>query len=244
MVLKAFCQELFKGVFLRNLNRFSHYMFVPFDSSLLGVDGNLTHHHGDQVPAVRVARAAQAAVNRVRAEVDQAHLTGVHLEARIGGALDHPRVNRASLVVDQASLESLVVDQADQETGVRSNCDFVICTHLAQIFSHGIHSSLFIGGWGSDSGSWGSGSSGKSGKSGSGSGKSGKSGSGSSSWGNPCKSSSSGDWWGSGSSSSGKSGKSGSRRELGKSGKSGGSSSGDWDPCGKCGKSGSGSVCL
>ena len=82
---------------------------------------------------------------------------------------------------------------------------------------------LFIGGWESDSSSWGSGSSGKSGKSGSGSGKSGKSGGSSSSgdWGNPC-SSGSGDW---GSSSSGKSGKSGSRRELGKSGKSGGSSS-------------------
>jgi len=52
------------------------------------------------------------------------------------------------------------------------------------ILFSGIPSSLFIGGWESDSSSWGSGSSGKSGKSGSGSGKSGKSGG----------SSSSGDW--------------------------------------------------
>lgn len=86
------------------------------DLEMDGEAGDLILVHGDQVPAVRVARAAQAAVNRVRAVVVQAHQIGVPAHQMVG--VHHPRVNRASLVVDQVNLESLEEDQVDQETGV------------------------------------------------------------------------------------------------------------------------------
>ena len=104
------------------------------DLEMDGEAGDLILVHGDQVLAVRVARAAQAAERVARAEVDQALEIGVQAQM-IRGALDHPRVNRASLVVDQASLESLEEDQVDQATGVsfRCRCGLILCTFLLML---------------------------------------------------------------------------------------------------------------
>ena len=89
------------------------------------------HHqtHGVHLPRVRAERVAVAVVNRVRAEVDlemDGDLILVH-----GDQVPAVRVARAA----QAAVNR-VRAEVDQATGVRSNCDFVICAHLMlNIFS-------------------------------------------------------------------------------------------------------------
>jgi len=88
---------------------------VPHQEMVDGEAGDLILHHGDRVPAVRVARVAQAVVNRARAVVvvDQASLESqdqvdqaigeIHVVHRLETGVHHPpRVNqaRAEVVVN------------------------------------------------------------------------------------------------------------------------------------------------
>lgn len=79
---------------------------VPHQEMVDGEAGDLILHHGDRDLAVRVARAAQAAVNRVRAEVHQALEIGVHRALVIGARdLAESQARAAQAVVNLARAE-------------------------------------------------------------------------------------------------------------------------------------------
>ena len=76
---------------------------------MAGADGEVAH------PVVRVARAAQAQVNLVRAEGPRAQETGVHQVLQTGGD-HHPRVRAERVARAQVNLGRAEAPQV-QETG-------------------------------------------------------------------------------------------------------------------------------